>query len=356
MTPSETGRFFLPGPTEVHPDVLAAQTRPMIGHRGRAIEELLARIASGLAVVFQTRCPVIVSASAASGLMEAAIRNGVHTGPVLALVNGAFSSRFASIARACGREVDVWEVEWGQIHDLDGLAERLRDRRYEAVTVTHSESSTGALQDLEGIASVVAEHPDTLLLVDSVTGIGAVEVRPDDWGIDFILTGSQKALALPPGLAFAVPSEAMMERAATIPDRGWYFDLVKLVESLEKNQTPATPAVSLLYALDAQLERILEEGIEARWERHRRMQALTVEWAEGTGLGVFAVPEGRSPTVTCVNHPEPKRVVSAMAERGWTIGGGYGKIQDRTFRIGHMGDHTVDGLKALLAELDEVVA
>src|SRR5690554_351353 len=221
MTPQ--GTFFLPGPTEVSPDVLAAQTRPMIGHRGAAIQTLMANIATGMRSVFQTERPVIVSTSAASGLMEAAIRNGVRTGPVLALVNGAFSGRFASIAKGCGKEVDVWEVEWGRNHPVDELVARLRERRYEAVTVTHSETSTGALQDLERIAAVVAEHPDTLLLVDSVTGIGGVEVRPDDWGIDFILTGSQKALALPPGLAFGAASEAMMERAASIPDRGWYF-------------------------------------------------------------------------------------------------------------------------------------
>ncbi len=353
--PLEPGRFFLPGPTEVHPEVLAAQAAQMIGHRGHAITELMAYIAAGMAEVFQTTRPVIVSASSASGLMEAAIRNGVGDGPVLSLVNGAFSGRFAEIGRACGKEVEVWEVEWGSAHSPAELAERLSARHYDAVTLSQSETSTGALQDLEQIARVVAGHPDTLLLVDSVTGIGGVETYPDDWGIDFILTGSQKALALPPGLAFAAGSEAMMERARSIPDRGWYFDVDLLAQGVERNQTPATPAVSLLYALELQLSRILSEGIKGRWDRHLEMQAATIRWAERSGLGLLAPDGSRSPTVSCVVHPDPNRVVAEMVARGWVIGAGYGRVKDRTFRIGHMGDHTRDEVEALLSVLDEVV-
>ena len=352
MTPQ--GTFVLPGPTEVSPDVLAAQTRPMIGHRGAAIQTLMANIATGMRSVFQTERPVIVSTSSASGLMEGAIRNGVGPGPVLCLVNGAFSGRFATIAKACGKDTEIWEVggERRTCRRTCPSAVRATLRRGDPL---QSETSTGALHDLERVAAVVAEHPGTLLLVDSVTGIGGVETRPDDWGIDFILTGSQKALALPPGLAFGAASEAMMERAASIPDRGWYFDLVKLAEGVGKNQTPATPAISLLYSLEYQLERILAEGIEARWKRHLQMQARVLEWVEDAGLDVLAVEGHRSPTVTCVVHPEPGRVVKAMAERGWVIGAGYGQVSDRTFRIGHMGDHTLAEVDALLAEMEEVI-
>lgn len=327
----------------------------MIGHRGAAISELMEYITIGMAEVFQTTRQVIVSASSASGLMEAAIRNGVANGPVLALVDGAFSGRFAAIAHACGKEVDRWEVEWGSVHSPSELAERLDARRYDAVILSQSETSTGALQDLEAIAGAVSAHPDTLLLVDSVTGIGGVRTLPDDWNVDFILTGSQKALALPPGLAFAAASEAMMDRAKVAPDRGWYFDLELLVPSAMRKQTPATPAVSLLYALEFQLGRILAEGMKARWDRHLEMQATTVRWAERSGLGLLAQEGSRSPTVSCIVHPEPDRVVAAMAAKGWVIGAGYGQVKDRTFRIGHMGDHTVDGVEALLAVLDEVI-
>ena len=359
----EPGRFFLPGPTEVSPGVLAAQAQQMIGHRGAAIKDLMAGIAKRLKPLFQTDQPVIVSTSSATGLMEAAVLNGVLGRGVLSLVNGGFSDRFADIARMCGHEVDAWEVDWGQVHSPDELADRLALGGYDAVTLSQSETSTGALEDLEAIARVVAQHEETFLLVDSVTGIGGVETRPDEWGIEFILTGSQKALALPPGLAFGVASEEMMERSAKAPRRGWYFALDRLLRELETDQTPATPAISLLYALDYQLDRILEEGIEARWKRHLDMQQKTFEWVDemkeaGSGVEILAAEGHRSPTVTCITMPGGEgasAVTAEMLHRGWVIGGGYGKLEDSTIRIGHMGDHTVDELEALLEVLGEVL-
>ena len=359
----QPGRFFLPGPTEVHPDVLAAQNADMIGHRGPAIKELMARIEAGLKPVFVTDRPVIVSTSSATGLMEAALRNGVHDGKVLSLVTGAFSGRFAEIGRACGFDVDVWDVTWGEVQSPDELAKRLAEESYDAVTLSHSETSTGSLHDLEAVAQVVSQHDDTLLLVDSVTGIGGVETRPDDWSIDFILTGSQKALALPPGLAFGLASDKMMERSRQAPGRGWYFALDRLMDDLENNQTPATPAVSLLYALDLQLKRIADEGMAARWQRHLDMQQRTFDWIDemknaGAGIDIFAAAGHRSPTVTCISMPGGEgasRLVAAVAERGWVIGGGYGKLEESTIRIGHMGDHTVAELDGLLDVLGAVI-
>lgn len=359
--PLEPGRFFLPGPTEVHPDVLEAQNGPMIGHRGKAIVDLLASIDDGLKSVFQTERPVIVSTSSATGLMEAAVRNGVIGGKVLSLITGAFSKRFADIATACGHDVERWEVEWGTVHDPDEVAQKLAQGSYDAVTLSHSETSTGSLHDLEAIAEAVAEHSDTLLLVDSVTGIGGVQTLTDAWGIDFILTGSQKALALPPGLAFGVASDAILERSANIPDKGWYFDLEMLQEQITEHQTPATPAISLLYALDYQLMRIEEETMAARWRRHLDMQKRTFDWVEelqGTGVDVevFAAEGSRSPTVTCVTSDQSRDIVAELFTRGWVIGGGYGKLKDSTFRIGHMGDHTMDELEELLSVLTEVMS
>ncbi|MGD2061611.1 MAG: alanine--glyoxylate aminotransferase family protein [Acidimicrobiia bacterium] len=359
--PLEPGRFFLPGPTEVHPDVLAAQNGPMIGHRGKAIVELLSSIDEGLKPVFSTQRPVIVSTSSATGLMEAAVRNGVTGGKVLALITGAFSKRFADIASACGHDVERWEVEWGDVHDPDELADRLARGGYDVVTLSQSETSTGSLQDLEAIASMVNRHEETLLCVDSVTGIGGVETHTDEWGVDFILTGSQKALALPPGLAFGVASEAMLERSAKVPDKGWYFDLEMLHSQIVEHQTPATPAVSLLYALDYQLKRIGEETMPVRWKRHLDMQQRTFDWVEemkekGIDIDVFAAAGHRSPTVTCISSDRSREIVAAMFDRGWVIGGGYGKLKDSTFRIGHMGDHTLGELEELLAVLTEVMS
>jgi aspartate aminotransferase-like enzyme len=358
-----TGRFFLPGPTEVYPEVLAAQTRPMIGHRGHAIHELIATLQEGLKEVFLTERPVIISTSSATGLMEGAIRNGVARGRVLSLVNGAFSSRFGEIAIACGHDTELWPVDWGRFHEPEELDERLSKGGFDAVTVTHSETSTGALQDLEAIAAVVARHEGVMLLVDSVTGVAGTEVRTDDWELDFVLTGSQKALALPPGLSFAVASPAMMHRSAEASRKGYYFDLIPVMKALEGFQTPSTPAVSLLYSLETQLQRIRAEGIEKRWARHAAMQEATIDWvdamrADGVEVGVFASPGHRSPTVTCVTLPEGitgPEVVAGMRERGWVIGGGYSRLKESTIRIGHMGDHGVDNLAELLDTLGEVL-
>jgi predicted phosphoserine aminotransferase len=357
------GHFFLPGPTEVHPDVLAAQTRPMIGHRGREINELVGRLQEGLKQVFLTDQPVIISTSSATGLMETAVRNGVAGGRVLSLVNGAFSSRFSEISLACGHDTEVWSVDWGLVHDPAEVDKRLEQGGYDAVTVTHSETSTGALQDLEAIAAVTRRHEGVMLLVDSVTGVGAPEVATDDWGLDFVLTGSQKALALPPGLAFAVASPAILARSAQATNKGHYFDLLPMMKSLEASQTPSTPAISLLYALDAQLDRILAEGIEQRWARHSAMRQATLDWvekmrAEGIDVGVFAAEGHRSPTITCITVPEGTsgpQVVAAMRERGWVIGGGYARLKETTIRIGHMGDHDPEVLAELLDSLGQVL-
>jgi aspartate aminotransferase-like enzyme len=355
-------RFFLPGPTAVRPGILAAQAQEMIAHRGAGFVSLMAELQAGLKDVFRTARPVLVSTSSATGLMEAGIRNS-GTGRVLSLVNGAFSERFAEIAEACGREVDRMEVSWGDVHDPAQVRAGLAKRDYDAVTVVHSETSTGALNPVADIAGVVAERGGPLLLVDSVTGVGGAELLTDAWGVDFVLTGSHKALALPPGLALGVASERLLERAARTPGRGHYFDLVAHAENMEKLQTPTTPALTLLYALRAQLVDIAAEGMEARWARHARMAERTWSWVEQAGpstgvpLRVLARAGARSPTVTAV-APEgvpPAAVVKGMAARRWVVGGGYGKVKDTTFRIGHMGDHTLGELDALLEELAQVL-
>lgn len=355
------GRFFLPGPTEVHPDVLQAQARPMIGHRGPAIEELMGRIQDGLGMLFRTERHVLVSTSSATGLMEAAVRNGVRE-RVLSLVNGAFSGRFANIAESCGKQVDRLEVPWGEVHDPDRVREKLSSGDYDAVTLVHSETSTGALNRVPEIAEVVREFDDVLVLVDSVSGLGGADVRTDQWGLDFVLTGTQKAVAVPPGLAFAAPSPRLLDRSAELTDRGTYFDLQKFQAKIEKNQTPNTPAVSLLYALDVQLQRIRAEGLDERQERHRVMARRCWEWVdglrddEGLDVRIFVEdPDHRSPTVTCILLPEGlsgKAVVGSMKERGYVLGTGYGKMKEAAIRIGHMGEQTVESLNSLLTELE----
>lgn len=349
------GTFFIPGPTEVRPEILAAMTRPMIPHRSKEFEDLFAKVQVGLRAVFQTNRPVFVVPASATGMMEAGIRC-TEPGPILSLVNGAFSERFAHIAEMCGREVDRYEVAWGEVHAASQLASHLSKRNYRAITVVHSETSTGALNDIRRISDEAHSH-GVLCLVDSVSGAGGAELRFDEWGLDYALTGSQKALALPPGLAFSAASEAFIKAAERAEARGVYFDLVEMARFAATGQVPSTPAVSLLYALDLQLDAILAEGLENRWNRHSAMLQMTSDWVDacrersGIDLNNIVDRANRSPTVSTIQLPEAastEEFLAKVASRGIRVASGYGKLKSRTFRIGHMGDHSPATLQRCL--------
>ena len=362
MSDTVFGTFFIPGPTEIRPEILAEMTRPVMGHRGKEFEGMFARIEAGLRDVLLTARPVYVGASSATGFMEMAIRNAPE-GEILSLVNGGFSERFAKVAESCGRCVERVTAPWGAMCDLDQVESMLKARRFSAVTVAHSETSTGVITDVRAVAEL-AHRYGALALVDSVSGVGGAELTVDGWGPDFVLTGSQKALALPAGLAFAVASAEYLERAKNVRDRGFYFDVLQYDAFAAKNQTPSTPATSLLYALEAQMGDIGREGIERRWERHLSMRDATIDWVSAAAerrnidLGVLA-PEGlRSPTVTVVTLPRgitSKEAREAISARGFTVGGGYGKLSESTFRIGHMGDHTLEGLNRCLQVCEQAI-
>src|SRR6266487_5778406 len=353
------GKFFLPGPTDVHPEILAAMARPMIGHRSSGMEKLLQGVAPRLGALARTKRPVLIGTTSATGFMEMAVRNGVRR-RALSLVNGAFSDRFAALVGACGKEGIRLEVPLGSAIEPEMLRDALRRTPVDAVTCVHSETSTGVLQDVAGYAEVVKEFDDVLLLVDAVTSMAGSPVETDKWNLDFVFTGSQKALALPPGLALGVTSDRMLERAKTLPARGLYFDLVSFLEATTKHQPTNTPAISLLYALEAQLARIEREGgAEGRWRRHDAMRRRVEEWSEEHGIAYLPREERRSWTVSCLKVPEgksAKQIVGALKQQGWTIGSGYGSLKESTIRIGHMGDHTVAALDQLLDLLAGLVA
>lgn len=358
----QNGTFFLPGPTEVRPEILAHLTRPMLPHRGRDFEMLYARCDAGLRTIFRTVRPVYLASASATGLMEASIRCAPG-GVVLSLVNGAFSERFAHVAESCGRIVVRDEVAPGLHHTAQRVSDLLQASGASVVTLTHSETSTGALNDIQSIARIVHEH-GAVILVDSVTGIAGAALEMDAWNLDFAFTGSQKALALPPGLALGVASQSFIDAAQSNANRGTYFDLVEYENYATKNQTTSTPAISLFYALAEQVEAIAAEGLERRWERHLRMQAQTIGWVEALRVGcddafdVLAPLSGRSPTVTCVTLPSRlsgTAVAAGVAEQGYVIGAGYGALRDTTIRIGHMGDHTEEGLANCLRAVRRVL-
>lgn len=358
---SEFDRFFLPGPTAVRKQVLEAMLGPMIGHRTAEAEALMERIQPGLRHVFRTDRPVYLAAASGTGMMEMAMRNTAQR-RVLSLVNGAFSERFARIGELCRLEVDRVAVEWGANHTPDMLEQALAGGDHDTVTICHSETSTGVLNPIRELAEVAHAH-GAMVLVDTVSSMAGAAVETDAWGLDFVVTGSQKAFALPPGLAFGVAQPDVLERAGANPDRGYYFDALAFEKNLGKSQTPNTPAISLMYAAAVQLESIVEEGIENRWARHQAMADRTYAWVDamngdGIRLGVLA-PEGyRSPTVTCVTLPPgvaATDICSGLRAIGFVVAPGYGKLRDDMFRIGHMGDHTVAELDALLDALGGVL-
>ncbi len=345
------GRFFLPGPTDVHPDVLAAMQRPMIPHRSAAMEQLLKKMAGPLQALCRTGHDVLIGTTSATGFMEMAVRNGVRR-RALSVVNGAFSDRFAKLVTAVGKECVRLEVPLGGAVEPEQLRDALRRTPVDAVTMVHSETSTGVLQDVAGLAAAAREFDDVLVLVDAVTSLAGSPVETDAWGLDFMFTGSQKALALPPGLALGVASERMLDRAKTLESRGLYFDLPSFQQATAKFQPTNTPAISLLYALDHQLERIAAEGgAGGRWRRHDAMRRRVEQWSEECGVAFLPRADRRSWTVSCLKLPEgksAKQVVGALQQQGWVIGSGYGALKDSTIRIGHMGDHTVEALDHLL--------
>lgn len=351
--------MFIPGPVDVHPQILAAQAQPMLPHRSPEFERLFRRTWEKAHQLFYTQARVFISTSSGSGLQEAAVRNLVRK-DVLCCVNGAFSKRWHEVALTNGKQADALEVAWGQPITPDRVVEALRQKHYEAITIVHNETSTGVQSPIKEIAAAVHEvSPETLICVDAVSSLGGVKIEMDAWGLDMLLTSSQKCLALPPGLALAAVSDRAMAYAETVPQRGWYFDLVRLEKHLHKDSTPATPAISLIYALDCQLDRILAEGLEARFARHQAMAHRVQNWALERGLGLFAAEGYRSQTVTTVLNPlnlDIQALNTFLLQHGMRIANGYGALKGKTFRIAHMGGTTLDDIEALLARLDQYLS
>jgi len=253
-------------------------------------------------------------------------------------------------------------VEWGKPVLPEMVVERLAAGGFDAVALVQNETSVGVANPVQEIATAVRQLPcgqDITIMVDAVSGLTGMAMEPDLWDLDIVLTSSQKAFALPPGLAFASVSDRALEKAKTIPCRGYYFDYVTLEKYLVKDQTPATPAISLLYALDMQLDAILAEGLEARWARHLAMRDLVVRWAKARGFQLFAEEAYASPTVTTIANAHGlvvKDLNAFLRQRGMVVSNGYGKLKDKCFRIGHMGDWQVEDIEELLGNMDEYLA
>lgn len=358
----EKSLLMIPGPTPIPPQVAAAMTRPMINHRGEAFFTLFDEVSENLKYVFRTEQPVYVFPGAGSGGWEAALVNTLNYGDkVLSVTIGDFGDRWYKVAVALGFDVERMEFAAGQTADPARIAERLDadpGRQIKAVLIQHNETSTGVTNDVEAIARVVREH-GALLMVDSVSGLGALPLETDAWGLDVVLTGAQKALMCPPGLSLITFSERARELSETNRMPRFYWDLKAVHANYLKRQTPYTPAVTLFYALQAALQMIREETIQGAWQRHRLMGEMCRSGVKAMGLELLAKEEGRaSNSVTAVLTPlDPKVLRKTARERlGVQLAGGQGSLEKSIFRIGHLGYVTPNDVLQALAATEMALA
>ena len=348
-------KLFIPGPIEVSPKTMAAYSRPMMGHRSKDFQALYAAVQPGLQKLFMTKQPVFFSTSSAWGVMEGSLRNLVAK-KVLTCMNGAFSDKWYDVALKCGKQAEKLQVEWGQPIAPEAIDAKLAAGGFDAVTLIHNETSTGTMSDLAGIAKVAAKYPDVMFIVDTVSSLSAVPIDCDALGFAVVLAGTQKALALPPGAALFTVSEKALAKAATMADRGYYFDFVEFQKNHENSMTPSTPSIGHLYALQSKLEDIFGEGLEPRFARHRRNADTTRSWAKARGFELFPAAGSESVSLTCVKNTRDidvaKMISTLKSKFSCVIDGGYGKIKGASFRISHMGDESTENIVELLERLD----
>ena len=351
-------KLFIPGPIDVSKETYAAMCQPMIGHRGAEFEALYASVQPGLQQLAGTTRPFYLSTSSAWGVMEASLKN-LCAKKVLNLCCGAFSDKWNGVAKSMGIAADKIQVEWGEAVTPESVREKLSEGGFDLVTLIHNETSTGVMNDLAGIAKVVKSFPGVLLVVDSVSSFSAVPIDMDALGIDVLLAGVQKALALPPGLTVFSLSEAAVERASTMPNRGYYFDFMEFVKNGEKNNTPSTPAISLIYGLQHILGTIAAEGLEKRFARHKANNEMIHQWGARHGFRNFAPAGNQSVSLTCFHTPEgfdqSAFIKTLKSKHGFVINGGYGKIKGLTFRISNMGNETRETMQELIDAMDDVL-
>lgn len=358
---SDHVRLFIPGPVEVRKEILEAQTQWMIGHRSKDFSDLYARLQPKLKQTFGTeKGRVYIYTSSGTGIWESASRCCVRDDQrVLHLTCGAFSERWADVSEMNGKQVDRIAVEWGQAVSPEQLADALKQQRYDAVACVYNETSTGVFSPVPQYAEILRDYPDTLFLVDAVSCYLGVDICLDDWGIDVCVTSSQKAMALPPGIAFGAVSDRALERAKQVKNRGYYFDIVELEKNHQKNNTPATPPISLMFAADKQLDDVMAEGLENRYARHRHMAEMTRNWAAENGFEMFSAEGYHSPTVSTIQNTRQinvKDMNKYLKTKGMTISDGYGRIKDSTLRIAHMGDIMPPDMEELFAAMNEFLA
>ncbi len=350
-------RLFIPGPTEVDHEVLMQQAKPMIGHRMAEYTELYTGIIDKLGKYFKTERNITVLTSSGTLWMDITARNLVGK-KALSVVNGAFSKRMFQTIKDCGKEADMLSLEWGKAAKPEIVLKAIEQGDYDVVTLAQNETSTGVRSPADEIGKAIKkEYPDIMYVVDAVSSAGGDLLLPDEMHTDIMFFSSQKALALPPGLSIGIVSDAAIEKAREIPGRGHYTSLPAIFDYYaKKKQNPATPNVSLMYALSYQLDRMLKETPEGRYERHRAMAEMVREWAN-KHFEMFPEQRYESVTVSTIRNTQGKSVADlnkALAERNMAISNGYGDLKEKTFRIAHMGELTPADIKEVLWHIDDI--
>jgi aspartate aminotransferase-like enzyme len=356
-------KLHIPGPVEVSEKTLKAFASPMIGHRGQGFKDLYAGIQPRLQSLLYTKQLVYLSTSSAWGVMEGALRNLVKK-KVLCCMCGAFSDKWLDVAQRCDKPAEGLQVEWGSPIRAEQVEAKLATGQFDAVTLIHNETSTGVMSPLYQIAALKLKFPDVMFIVDAVSSMSATKIEFDALQIDVLLAGTQKAFALPPGLTVFACSPGALSKAATMKDRGYYFDFVEFQKNAEGHMTPSTPSIGHVYALASKLEDIGAEGLDARFARHRKLAQITRDWAARHGFTLFPEKDFESVTLTCINNGAKPggRVVDVaklqklVKDQGFLIDGGYGKIKGKTFRVSNMGDETEASMNQLFSAMDKAMS
>jgi len=350
-------KLFIPGPTHVREKILQAQAAPMLGHRSKEYADLQAEVTPKLQQMLYTQQRVYLYSCSSTGVMEGSVRQA-STKKVLNTVCGAFSKRWHQITAANGVACDKVEVPMGQAITPELVDEALSQGDYDAITIVMNETSTGLMNPLKDTAALIhAKYPDVLIVVDAVSCMAGAKIEFDAWGLDVCLAGVQKCFALPPGLTICAVSDRARERAKLVPNHGYYLAYEHMDKRYEKHQTPATPAVSLIQALNAQMDDMLVEGLENRWQRHKDMAAFVQDWARRY-FALYSDERYLSHTVTNVENTRGISVAGLneeLGKRGAMISNGYGDLKEKCFRIAHMGDLTLGDLEWLTGQIEDIL-
>lgn len=351
-------KLFIPGPVEVSKDVLDMMSEPLIGHRSKEASALQRNISDKLRQLFYTNNEILISTSSGSGLMEAAIRCCTLKRAAVFSI-GAFGDRWYDMAVSNGVQADIFRSEPGNITTPDMVENALSTGKYDLVTITHNETATGVMNPVEKLTPVIKSYPDVIFCMDAVSSAGGVKIDVDNLGADICITSTQKALGLPPGMAICTITERAVKKARTVKNRGYYLDLVQLYDAVKKKdyQYPSTPNISLMYAMDYQLNKIFEEGLENRFNRHKQLAVEARSFAKKY-FDLFPEEGYASVTLTTVSNTRGisvSKLNELLGDRGYAISNGYGTLKEKTFRIAHMGDTTVKDLKELLDTITEIL-